>query len=127
MTAALNLTTPYSPTAIYYADSDCVEYVRKDALAIYDRVDAFLTLIYDMKARDELIGFRLKGFKHFFLSANVGLGNDFVAAVQVIERGLTALGNNVFDERRRRAYGDAIRMAHDDKVELGDLPKRAYR
>jgi hypothetical protein len=118
--ASTILSTPYKSTAIYYADSDSVEYIREDVLAVHDRVDSFLTLIYDMKNRDRLIGFCLKGFKHFYLKDNVhsDVGGDFISGVQVIERALTRLGDQVFDEQRKSAYTRAMRMALDDRVAI---------
>ena len=61
-----DLRTPYVPAALYLEDADSVEYVRRDVACVYHRVDGFLTLALDMKTR-ELNGFRLKGFKNFFL------------------------------------------------------------
>ena len=37
----------YAPAAIYHVDSDCVEYVRNDGLLLYERIDPFLTLVFD--------------------------------------------------------------------------------
>ena len=56
-----SLAGAYSPIAVYFVDSDCVEYVKEDALCVYDRIDNFLTLITDENQRN-VIGFKLKGF-----------------------------------------------------------------
>jgi len=56
---------PYEPVALYYVDSDCVEYVKEDTFCIYERIDGFLTLIFD-ETKINLIGFKLKGFKFVF-------------------------------------------------------------
>ena len=126
-THAQNLSTPYRAVAAYYADADSVEYIRRDVPAVYRRVDSLLTLIFDMKNRDELIGFRLKGFKSFYLENMKGLG-DFVSLVGALERAVTAAGDGVFSARdRAEAYAKARRIALDDKVELTDLPKAATR
>ena len=55
----------YIPTAVYFIDSDCVEYVKEDCFCVYERVDSFLTLIFD-ETKINLIGFKLKGFKCIF-------------------------------------------------------------
>lgn len=125
--SATNLTTPYRPVAIYCEEGDYVEYVRRDILCINVRVDTFLTLIYSLRDRDELIGFRMMGFKNAFLKGNrkSKLGSDFVSAVQVIERALTDFGDQAFDRQRRQAYNQAVRMAVEDGVELRDLPRVA--
>lgn len=119
---ARNLSTPYKPVAAYYEDADSVEYVRRDAPAVYQRVDAFLTLIFDMKNRDELIGFRLKGFKNFYLNHLSHL--DFVALVSPLEQALTVAADSAFDfHDRREAYDRARLIAIEDRVTLRDLPK----
>jgi hypothetical protein len=127
--SARNITTLYSPTAIYYEDADFVEYVRKDVLSVNDRVDEFLTLIYSMNDRTELIGFRFNGFKNAFLRGDMKsqLGDDFLTAVGAIERVLTRVGDQVFGRRRKQAYNLAARMAVEDGVRLNDLPKVARR
>jgi hypothetical protein len=121
--SATNLSTPYAAVAIYYEDADYVEYVRADVLTLSERVDRFLTLIYTLEDRS-LIGFRLNGFKSAFLRGDLKskLGDDFVTAVQIIERVLTTLANETFDKQRRQAYNHAVRMAVEDRVELRDLP-----
>jgi hypothetical protein len=55
----------YIPTAVYFTDSDCVEYVKEDVFCVYERVDKFLTLIFD-ETKLNLIGFKLKGFRCLF-------------------------------------------------------------
>lgn len=120
---AQSLTTSYRPVAAYFEDADSVEYVRRDVPAVYSRVDPFLTLIYDMRRRDELIGFRLKGFKNFYLQHLQAMG-DFVSMVGALERGVSAAADGMFDqEERRAAYAKARRIALDDSVELTDLPQ----
>jgi hypothetical protein len=37
----------YTPFAVYFSDSDCVEYVTEDAFAIYERVDSYCTSVGD--------------------------------------------------------------------------------
>lgn len=125
--AAYNLTTEYTPVAIYFAGSDTVEYVRVDAPSIYRRIDNFLTLIFDMKDRDQLIGFQLKGFRNFYLQDEVRarLGDDFLSLVGLLERAMTRLGDGVFDATEKEAYDRARRLALEDKVELHDLPRVA--
>lgn len=121
---AANLSTPYRPAAIYYEQADSVEYVRADKPCVYRRIDGFLTLIYDMDRREELLGFRLKGFKNFYLSHLAQMG-DFVSLVGALERALTDAGNAAFEGHdRREAYYLAREIALEDKVALRDLPKR---
>ena len=122
--AAYNLTTEYTPVAIYFAGADTVEYVRKDVPSVYQRADGFLTLIFDMMNRDELIGFQLKGFKNFYLqdTSRAQPGDDFPSLVGLLERAMTRFGDGVFDAAEADAYKRAKKLALEDSVELRDLP-----
>lgn len=75
--SAQNLSTPYKPVALYYEASDILQYVRKDGPSVHRRIDSLLTLIFDMKNRDELIGFALKGLKSACLKDEVAQRNEF--------------------------------------------------
>ena len=123
-TYALN--KPYVATAVYYEDADLVEYVRRDVPCVYHRVDTFLTLALEMETRGP-IGFRLKGFKNFYLrhianEAELDHRERFLALVKVIEIATRVLGNKLFEADRRAAYDEAIRIAKEDNAALRDLP-----
>ena len=110
---------------MYLEDADSVEYVRRDVACTYHRVDGFLTLAYEMKTH-ELIGFRLKGFKNFFLKElqpKYGyLENDFVPLVSAIEQRVQRVGDQLTgDAVRSAAYLNAKRMADDDSIEIPPL------
>ena len=55
----IELRAEYVQSALYYADADTVEYVRKDGPCVHRRIDDMLTLTLDLNTR-ELIGFRVK-------------------------------------------------------------------
>jgi hypothetical protein len=122
----------YIPTAVYFMDSDCVEYVREDTLCVYERVDDFLTLIFD-ETKLNVIGFKLKGFKYMFnkhLKPLMKLHDEqFMALVTVIEIVFTVLGDSIFsieEEERVRAYKAALKLAANDNVKLwGEFLKAA--
>jgi hypothetical protein len=116
-----NLTTPYTPVAVFYEEADLVEYVSADIPAVAKRVDALLTLLVNMRDRNEVIGFRLKGFKNYYLRNLVGL-DDFVTLVTILEQEMTKIGDEAFD--RREAYKKARAVAGN--VVLKDLPQRQY-
>lgn len=101
----IDLETPYVPAAIYFDEADMVEYVRHDATCFYRRVDGFLTLAYSAKTR-ELVGFRVKGFKNFFLKhlqpTYKLIEADFVPLVGVIEQLLEVIGQEVTRDPPRR-------------------------
>jgi hypothetical protein len=123
-TAVNQLYERYDPVAAYYLESDCVEYVKSDSIAIYDRIDEFLTLIFD-ETRSNLIGFKLKGFKNIFeqrLKHISQLRNiQFIDLVSAIETIFTLVGDKVMaahDERREKAYKAARELASNDNVTL---------
>jgi hypothetical protein len=132
-----NIDTPQQPaggyirSAVYFEDSDCVEYVREDNFVIHQRIDDFLTLIYD-ETKIIPVGFKLKGFKHVF---NVHLKslfelNDkhFLTLVTAIEAICTEIGDALFaDDERTRAYKVALKLAANDNVRLygSQIQKRA--
>jgi hypothetical protein len=121
-TLAVLPTAPYQPVAVYFAESDCVEYVKEDTFCVYDRVDNFLTLIYD-GTRAQLIGFKLKGFKSVFdthLKSLYKLNDEqFVYLVSAIEAVCTTLGDKLFtDTRVEMAYKAARQLAANDDVQL---------
>jgi hypothetical protein len=110
----------YAPAAVYLDDADSVEYVRRDIACVYRRVDDILTLVLDMKTR-KLNGFRLKGFKNFFLKYLQPkyelVDDDFVPLVSAIEEAIQLIGDQLMNNpERKAAYRDARRMAHDDRV-----------
>jgi hypothetical protein len=112
----------YIPTAVYFEDSDCVEYVREDNFVIYHRIDDFLTLIYD-ETKIIPVGFKLKGFKHVFDTHLKSLfklnDNQFLSLVAAIEAICTELGDELFaDDERTRAYKAARKLAANDNVWL---------
>lgn len=124
MTSADQIRDAYNRAAIYYHDSDCVEYVREDQFCIYERVDGFLTLVQD--GTGTLIGFKLKGFKNVFtkmqkVSAKLTDGH-FLMLVSAIEAVCAELGDEMFDDHRRaEAYRAAYTLAANDNVRLDDM------
>ena len=119
------LHSQYEPKALYYADADTVEYVRSDAPCVYRRIDDILTLALDLHTRD-LIGFRVKGFKNFFLNHLKPkyklLDGDFIALVSVLEQAFQTVGERVCPEDEYvDAYRQARKMAHDDRVSIEPL------
>lgn len=115
----------YEPAAIFFRDSDCVEYVKKDVICLYERVDEFLTLIKDADDHT-LIGFKLKGFRHTINKLIPALelsDRQFLALVSVIEKIFTLIGASVFKEdgKRKAAYQAAYLLAANDNVRLREI------
>ncbi len=120
-----DLHSQYIPAALYLTDADSVEYVRHDVPCLYQRIDGILTLAFDLHTR-ELVGFRLKGFKNFFLThlkpKYQFLDGDFIALVSVIEQAIQVFGDHFCADRARiEAYRRARKMAHEDRVVLEPL------
>jgi hypothetical protein len=118
----VELRSGYLPSAIYYADADIVEYVQKDVPCIHRRIDGILTLVLHLQTR-ELIGFRIKGFRNFFINHLKPkyelLDGDFIPLVSVLERALEVVGNSVCPTSDSlEAYRMARKMAHEDRVAL---------
>jgi len=117
----------YVPTAVYFLDSDCVEYVKEDVFCVYARIDEFLTLILD-ETQFNLIGFKLKGFKHVFEKHlkpkhSELADREFIELVPAIEVAFRELGNKVFsvgDDKRERAYKAARKLAEGVKLRAPD-------
>jgi hypothetical protein len=119
---AHDLNAPYVPAAIYLHDADSVEYVRNDTAYVYRRIDGFLTLVLDLHTR-QLRGFRLKGFKNFFLKHLQPkyqlLDDDFMPMVSVIEEAVRVMGDELISHpERKAAYRDVKRMAHEERVSI---------
>lgn len=119
---------PYEPKAIYYESSDSLEYVRRDEPAVYRRVDEYLTLILDLHTR-ALLGFKLKGFRHLYLSHLVPkyhlTERQFIPLIAVLEDAMSASVNGIFAEAERQsAYRDALQIAQQDNVRVEQFPRR---
>jgi hypothetical protein len=117
-----DLNAEYVPAAVYLDDADSVEYVRRDVACVYRRVDGFLTLVLDLNSR-KLNGFRLKGFKNFFLKYLQPkyqlLDDDFMPMVSVIEEAVRVMGDELVSHpERKAAYREVKRMAHDERVSI---------
>jgi hypothetical protein len=115
------------PSAVYFDDADCVEYVAEDTACVYERVDTFLTLIND-ETRHIAVGFKLKGFRNWFIrhKDEHGLSDKhFVELVKVLESVCGECGEEEYgdDTRRKLAYQAARKLARG--VKLYDLPKAA--
>jgi hypothetical protein len=125
-----DLSSRYTPVAVYYEDADMVEYLREDVPCVNSRIDAFLTLALKMDGR-ETIGFKLKGFKNFYLrhlKDDIPSADDrdhFLALVRVIEKAIHVLGDKAFEKDRKAAYDQAYRIAKEDRAELHELPHAA--
>lgn len=117
-----SLTTDLVTEATYFSDSDCIEYISRDGLAIYRRVDETLTLVFD-DTRTSLIGFKLKGIRNNYekwrQTKQVLERPAFVDMVSVLEEICCALGDALTgNAERTRAYRAAVNLAADKHAQL---------
>jgi hypothetical protein len=124
-------TRTYAPKAIYYEQSDSLEYVRADEPALYRRVDEYLTLILHLESR-KLIGFKLKGFRHLYLTHLQPKYHfnrtDYLKLINILEDAMSIRGDAIFAEAERRmAYSEALEIASQDDVVVEQFPRRAAR
>jgi len=122
----IDLHARYNPVAVYYQDADTVEYIRQDVASVNRHIDDFLTLVLDMNGRQP-IGFRLKGFKNFYVHHfKSAKGNDdrdqFLALVGLIEVAAKLTGNQPIKDARRTGYDQACQIANEDNAQLRELP-----
>jgi regulatory protein YycI of two-component signal transduction system YycFG len=117
----------YERAAIYHGDSDCVEYVQYDGFVMYERVDGFLTLVKD--ATDNLVGFKLKGFRNMVerLKPSLELSDkQFLSLISAIEVLYSHVGDALIkDEKRAAGYRAAYLLAANDNVRLTHEELRA--
>ena len=116
-----SLYTRYIPKARYHKLGDYVEYVREDKPYIMRRIDSLLTIALDIETRKPA-GFRIKGFRNFFLKhfspRNKLLDEHFFALISIIEFAATKLGDDTFTgpEEKKSAYSGAYDIALQDRV-----------
>lgn len=115
----------YQASAVYYDDSDSLEFIALDVPAVYRRVDDLLTLILAMDSRKP-IGFKIKGFRNFcnkHLKIEYGRDNrNFIQLVRVVEIAMSQFGDVLFvEEKRRRAYQDALNLSEEVRIPASEL------
>ena len=111
--------------AVYIPAMDFVQYVSVDDVTVSKRIDVFLTLIYNYD-QDKLVGFKLKGFRHFFdkyLKKELDLSeSDFFPLVRVLEEICTQYGDQLTsDPEKKKAYQEASEIARRDNVKVDNI------
>ena len=120
----VNWSDTFVRRACYYSKIDCIEYISKDEIAISDRIDEYLTLIWD-ESCSELIGFKLKGFRYAFNTyikpiAGIIDGDINIIMVTALEHFFTELGDELFPEKEKRqeAYRNVIRFIKKESITM---------
>lgn len=117
----------FKKKACYYSSMDHIEYLAVDAITVSDRVDDFLTVVWD-KNFDHIVGFKLKGFKAAFERIKpLKLLNDenFNPIIAVLEHVFTQVGDEIFsgmDEQDERvhAYQDVKKFIIEENVDIDE-------
>lgn len=104
----------FKPYASYYEDMDFIEYMHEDIPCVSDRIDDLLTIFSDKN--ENVIGFRVKGFRYFFnseLKDKYQLTNqDFIDLVDVVSSILTLRGRDIIqDSKKSVAYRKVYALA----------------
>jgi hypothetical protein len=118
----VELSSEFVKHAGYYHNIDCIEYLSKDVFAIADRIDSFLTVLWN-EDFTALVGFKLKGFRAAYnqLSALEEITNtEFNVLVKSLEHYFTKFGNEMFPEKRQEAYRNVISFIESEHVGLAD-------
>ncbi|WP_444891991.1 hypothetical protein ACJJIE_13260 [Microbulbifer sp. TRSA001] len=83
--------------ACYYSSMDHIEYLSRDTITISDRIDEFLTVIWDRRY-EHIIGFKLKGFKAAFEKVKLlkkFKGDEFNPLIQILELFITETAEDI--------------------------------
>lgn len=132
-TYGANLSQNFVKAAVYNEEMDFLEYVSKDDVTVSDRIDGFLTVMWDYDQK-EIVGFRLKGFRCIFNDIIKPLSKlkdeDFDPLVEALEKIFTKIGGELFSNRlneeyRVKAYKSALHLIKSDRVVLPDQFKKA--
>lgn len=132
-TYGANLSQEFVKAAVYNEEMDFLEYVSKNDITVSDRIDGFLTVMWDCEQK-EVVGFRLKGFRCIFNDIIKPLSKlkdeDFDPLVDALEKIFTKIGSEIFsnqsnEDYRVEAYKSALRLIKTDRVDLPEQFKKA--
>lgn len=115
----------FEKQANYFYDMDYVEYVTKDCPSVSERIDEYLTIIWDLH-RTEIVGFKLKGFRHFFntrLKPVYDLNDElFLQLSSALEILVSGMGEQVVEDAKRKwAYHAAHKVAEQNDAKIFDI------
>lgn len=123
----VTITEGFEKRASYYDAMDFLEYVSLDETVVADRVDNFLTVLWNAE-QTEVIGFRCKGFGYVFgefVKPAMKLNDDDFNPIKfALEMIFTKAGEIIFDgvriddERRQSAYTESLALIRRDNVTL---------
>ena len=103
--------------ARYHPAMDMMLYLTRDEEYVAERVDHYLTLLWEGREGGDLIGLKLKGFRHIFLTIkaeNPVIGEaHFLPLITVLQEFLTSgHAREIMDDPARKAkYDQAVELA----------------
>lgn len=122
-----NLADEFVKRASYNESMDFLEYIACDCIAVSERVDGFLTVMWNYE-HTEIIGFKLKGFKYLFNTHIKDLAqlkdSDFNPIMDMLEIVFTMIGNEIISDtampkdERLKAYKATRELIKKDAVKL---------
>lgn len=120
------LSAEFKAGAFYYDCADFVEYIAEDDITVAERIDEYLTLLWD-SSRLDVIGFRIKGFKHLFnthLKPLYDLSDrDFLPMITVVQAVIQRIGEELTSQdNRKRAYKKVIKLTKDSNIQICSFP-----
>ncbi|MBK8200450.1 MAG: hypothetical protein IPK75_19045 [Acidobacteria bacterium] len=122
----LSATKPFKPSAKYNHGLDVLAYRAEGGTCVADRVDGFLTILWD-KEQKRIVGIRLKGFRWVFNELKGRFkwtDADFLPLVKVLEAVMSdGLGLQIVADQREKyelAKG-CVRNFHLTREELTAL------
>lgn len=115
----------FKPYASYFDAMDQVEYLTVDAIVISERIDEYLTLIWD-KSRVKVVGFKLKGFKYIFNTYLKELyklqDEEFIRLISVVESIIKILGPSIMEDANRHlAYKTVLQLVSANDARITDF------
>jgi hypothetical protein len=114
--------------AVYFPSMDYIDYIREDGIKISERIDEYLSVLRNEFG--DVVGFKLKGFKNYFIKKLkpafsledadfVWISDLLVALVQ--EEGAKIFADDQRKVHRLSAYRQVSKIAREDKVVCSKL------
>lgn len=134
-----NLSPEFVKRASYNSTMDFLEYVSRDEITVSDRIDTFLTVMWNSN-QSEIVGFRLKGFHCIFNKCIKPLfelkDEDFEPLVDALKCIYTSIGNELFkqntidqdaasQDHRAAAYKLTLKLVKEERINLPPEFQRA--
>jgi len=115
-----SLSENFDKGASYYSKIDCIEYLSDDVIAISDRIDPFLTVLWN-EDFTAYVGFKLKGFHAWYVERTSEVVEaEFNLLVEALEYHVGKIGDEMFpdDPKRKEVYDQVIEFVKRDQIRI---------